>query len=421
MSKITKIQAREILDSRGNPTVEAEATLADGTVSRDSVPSGASRGKFEAWELRDGDPKRYQGQGVTKAVENVNTLIQEKLVGREAQDQQKIDWLMKELDGTDNKSKLGANAILAVSLAVCRAASSSEKKPLFKYLAEKFDLAKKNFSLPTPLFNLINGGQHADNKLSIQEFLLIPKLQSSFAEQLRMGAEIYHQLKDLLKEKGWLTGVGDEGGFAPEINDPKEVLELIVGAGKKAGYQPEKDFVLGLDVAASEFCQTEEGFQYKMEGFDPLDSKGLANYLLELAKEFPLWSIEDPLDQEDWQGWQYFTKKADDQLQVVGDDIFVTNQERLKRGIREKAANAILVKLNQIGTLTETVGTIKLAQSKNYQTIISHRSGETEDTFIADLAVGTNSGQIKSGGLARSERVATYNQLLRIEDQLDND
>ncbi len=420
MAKIKAIHGREILDSRGNPTVEAKVLLDDGSSAFDSSPSGASTGKFEVVELRDKDPKRYNGLGVSKAVENVNQTIQKELKGREASDQRKIDWLMKELDGKVNKSRLGANAILAVSLAVCRASALSDKKPLYKYLAERFDFPQKEFTLPCPLFNVINGGRHAQNKLSVQEFMIIPKQELEIEEKIRLGAEIYHQLKDLIKEKGYQTGVGDEGGFAPDIENPGEALEMIIQAGKRASYTARDDFTLGLDVAASEFSkQQDQGFQYQMQGFDPLDSKGLANYLIELTSSFPISSIEDPLDQEDWLGWQYLTEKAGQKIQIVGDDLFATNKERLKEGVEKKAANAILIKLNQIGTLTETVETIKEAQKSHYQSVISHRSGETEDVFIADLAVGSNSSQIKSGALARSERVATYNQLLRIKDELN--
>jgi len=421
MAKIKKIKAREILDSRGNPTVEAMVKLENGSIGCDSVPSGASTGKFEALELRDNDSSRFQGQGVLKAVKNIREEIAPKLIGRESSDQQKIDWLMKELDGTKDKSRLGANAILAVSMAVCRASARVDRKPLYQYLAETYQFPS-NYSLPTPLFNIFNGGKHAGNRLSIQEFMIIPKKETKFKEKLRLGAEVYQRLKEILKENNYSTGVGDEGGFAPEIENPKDVLELIVKAGEKAGYCAGDDFVLGLDVAASEFAEKNgDHFQYKMNGFDTLNSKGLANYLIELSQEFPIFSIEDPLDQEDWQGWHEMTKKAGDKTQLVGDDLFVTNQDRLKRGIEGKVANAILVKLNQIGTVSETIETIKLAHSKNYASIISHRSGETGDVFIADLAVATGSSQIKSGAPARFERVSKYNRLMKIEDGLRKD
>jgi len=421
MSKIKRIIGREILDSRGNPTVEAEVEVESGFKAYDSVPSGASTGKFEALELRDDDSKRYNGKGVLKAVENINGPISEELIGRDSVDQKKIDWLLKELDGTDNKTRLGANAILAVSLAVARVSAKEKGEPLFRYLESSYSLSiKDRNNLPVPMFNIINGGAHADNSLSIQEFMLVPVIKGQFEDKVRLGAEIYHQLKKLLKDANQPTGVGDEGGFAVDISNPKEVLELIMEAGKKADYIPQNDFAIGLDVAASEFSSREgDDFIYKMEGFDSLDSKGLSNYLLELTSNFPIISIEDPLDQEDWKGWQYIASKSVNKLQIVGDDLFVTNKDRLKKGIDKGVANSILIKLNQIGTLTETIETIKLAKQNNYSTIISHRSGETEDVFIADLAVATNSQYIKSGSLARSERVATYNQLLRIEDTIN--
>lgn len=419
MAKIKRISGLEVLDSRGNPTVEAEVELENGIKTRAITPSGASTGKFEAVELRDNNKDRYQGKGVKQAVENVSTLINDELKGREVDDQRKIDWLMKELDGTDNKNKLGANAILAVSMAAIRAAAISNKRSLYQQIAETFNLSAK-FNLPRPFFNILNGGQHANNKLSIQEFMLVPLVEGSFARQLRLGAEVYHQLKKELEESGQSSAVGDEGGFAPQISDPKQVLELIIEAGKKAGYQPKTDFAIGLDVAASEFSLNQDGkFGYKMDGFDNLDSKGLANYLLELADNFPIISIEDPLDEEDWQGWQYITSKTPEHIQIIGDDLFVTNKERLNKGIKLEAANSILIKLNQIGTVSETVDTVNMARENNFKLMISHRSGETCDSFIADFAVGIGGEQIKSGSLARSDRLAKYNQLLRIEKELN--
>jgi enolase len=419
MSKIKKIFAREILDSRGNPTVEAVVNLENGIKAEAAVPSGASTGKFEALELRDGDKDRYIGKGVLKAVENINGPINDKLVGRDVRAQKKLDWLMRELDGSDDKSNLGANAILAVSMALIRAAAKLEGRNLYEQIAVSFDLAK-NFNLPTPYFNIINGGEHASNKLSIQEFMLVPVIKDNFSEKLRLGSEIYHQLKDILIDLGETVAVGDEGGFAPNFDDPKKALDAIIESGGKAGYQPGKDFGISLDVAASEFSKEEQDrdFVYTMEGFDSLDSKGLSNYLLELADNYPIISIEDPLDQEDWSGWQYITGKAGN-IEIVGDDLFVTNAKRLKKGIELTAANSILIKLNQIGTVSETVEAINLARDNSYSFMVSHRSGETSDSFIADFVVGVGGNQIKSGSLARSERLSKYNQLLRIEESLN--
>ncbi len=415
MSKIKKIEAYQIIDSRGNPTIETVTYLTDGISARAAVPSGASTGKFEALELRDGDKSRFHGKEVQKAVKNVNEKIFNELKDRDPTDQKKIDWLMRELDGSRDKSNLGANAILSVSLSVSRAAAKLTGKKLYEYLAQTYDFSSKSFSLPTPQFNVLNGGQHAQNELAIQEFLIIPVGVDGFFEKLRLGCEVYYELKGILNDKGYSTGVGDEGGFAPDVNDPKEALSLLLEAGQKAGYTKGDDFVLGLDVAASEFSQKEnDKFSYQVTSDNTLDSKRLTNYLLELADEFYIGSIEDPLDQEDWQGWQYFSKKAGDDIQVVGDDLFVTNQKRLKKGIDMNIANAILIKLNQIGTLTETIETIKLAQKHNYRVVVSHRSGETTDPYIADLAVATSSQQLKSGSLARGERLAKYNRTLRI-------
>ncbi len=418
MSKIKKIIGREILDSRGNPTVEAEVYLDTGLMTKAAVPSGASTGKYEAVELRDGDEDRYVGKGVLKAVANINEDINDELVGRDVGNQKKIDWLLKELDGSDNKGRLGANAILAVSMATVRAAALVEGKPLYEQISQTFGF-NSNYQLPTPYFNIVNGGEHASNKLSIQEFMLVPVIDGNFEDKLRLGAEVYHQLKEIIESKGQPTTVGDEGGFAPNIDDPGQVLELIIEAGEKAGYKQVEDFAIALDVAASEFSSNDSGnFNYLMEGFDSLDSKGMSNYLLELASNYPIISIEDPLDQEDWQGWQYFTSKAPDSLAVVGDDLFVTNKDLLSKGIKLKAGNSILIKLNQIGTVSETVETIKQAQQANYDFMVSHRSGETSDSFIADFVVGVGGSKIKSGSLSRSDRLSKYNQLLRIEDKI---
>ena len=408
MSKIKDIKAREILDSRGNPTVEVDVILESGIIARASVPSGASTGSREAIELRDNDKNRYNGKGVLKAVNNVNTIIKEKLIGLDSLDQKLIDETMINLDGTKNKSNLGANAILGVSMANLKAASLYKKIPLYKYFNEEI-------SMPRPMMNILNGGAHADNGLDFQEFMIIPE-RENFKERLRVGAEVFHSLKEVLKENNLSTGVGDEGGFAPNLNTNKEALDLIIKAIEKAGYQPGKDVFLGLDVAASEFY---ENSKYNLKGENKvLSTDELIKYFENLVKKYPIISIEDPVDENDWEGFKKITEVLGDKIQLVGDDLFVTNKEYLKKGIDMKAGNAILIKVNQIGTITETIETINLAKENNYKTIISHRSGETEDTTIADLAVGLNLKQIKTGSLSRTDRVSKYNELLRIEESL---
>ena len=411
MAMITEVYAREILDSRGNPTVEVEVILEDGAVGRAAVPSGASTGVHEAVELRDGDKERYLGKGVTKAVDNVNDIIAEALIGLEATRQTEIDELLVRLDGTPNKGRLGANAILGVSMAVARAAASSVGLPLYLYLG---GVAAKE--LPVPMMNILNGGEHADNNVDIQEFMIMPVGAKSFSEALRMNAEIYHNLKALLKEKGLSTALGDEGGFAPNLKNNAEAIEVILEAVVKAGYKPEKDIVIALDVASSEMYK--DG-KYHFEGEGVVrTSEEMVDYLAELCEKYPIISIEDGLAEDDWAGWKLLTKKIGTKVQLVGDDLFVTNEERLVQGINKGVANAILIKVNQIGTLTETFNAIETAKRAGYTCIISHRSGETEDTTLADIAVAVNAGQIKTGAPARTDRVAKYNQLLRIEEDL---
>ena len=411
MAKIDAVGAREILDSRGNPTIEVEIILEDDAFGRAAVPSGASTGAFEAHEQRDGDKGRYMGKGVLGAVHAVLDDIDEALTDLDANDQRLIDETMIKLDGTSTKSKLGANAILGVSLANARAAAESNGLQLYEYLGEG-----KGVTLPVPLMNIINGGAHADTGVDIQEFMIVPLGAETYSEALRWGVEVYHNLKGLLQSKGLATGLGDEGGFAPELPTNVAALELIVEAIAKSGYTLGKDIALALDVAATEFYSEATG-TYKFEGKERTTDEMIA-YYTELLERFPLVSIEDPLAEDDWAGWTKMTAQLGDKVQIVGDDLYVTNPARLQRGIDEKAGNAILVKVNQIGTLTETRDAVELAQSKGMKAIISHRSGETEDTFIADLAVATNAGQIKTGAPARSERVAKYNQLLRIEEEL---
>ena len=411
MAKIDAVGAREILDSRGNPTIEVEIILEDDAFGRAAVPSGASTGAFEAHEQRDGDEARYMGKGVLGAVHAVLDDIDESLTDLDANDQRLVDETMIKLDGTSTKSKLGANAILGVSLANARAAAESNGLQLYEYLGEG-----KGVTLPVPLMNIINGGAHADTGVDIQEFMIVPLGAETYSEALRWGVEVYHNLKGLLQSKGLATGLGDEGGFAPELPTNAAALELIVEAIAKAGYTLGKDIALALDVAATEFYSEATG-TYKFEGKERTTDEMIA-YYTELLERFPLVSIEDPLAEDDWAGWTKMTAQLGDKVQIVGDDLYVTNPARLQRGIDEKAGNAILVKVNQIGTLTETRDAVELAQSKGMKAIISHRSGETEDTFIADLAVATNAGQIKTGAPARSERVAKYNQLLRIEEEL---
>ena len=409
MALIDVVIAREILDSRGNPTVEVEVVLDDETVARAAVPSGASTGAFEAYELRDGDKGRYGGKGVLKAVAAVEDTLGPAIEGFEATDQRAIDAALIEADGTDNKSKLGANALLGVSLAVARAAADSSGLDLFRYVG-----GANSHVLPVPMMNVINGGAHADSNVDVQEFMLLPIGAPSFREGLRWGTETYHALKALLNAKGYSTGLGDEGGFAPNLPSNRAALELLVEAIEKAGFTPGTDIALGMDVAASEFFK--DGV-YTFES-KPHSAEEMTAYYKELESAFPLVTIEDPLDEDDWAGWTHFTSEVGDKLQIVGDDLFVTNPVRLAKGIEQKAANSILVKVNQIGTLTETLDAVALAQTHSYTTVMSHRSGETEDTTIADLAVATNGGQIKTGAPARSDRVAKYNQLLRIEEEL---
>ena len=410
MALIEYIEAREILDSRGNPTVEVEALLDDGSFAVAAVPSGASTGAFEAAELRDGDEGYYGGKGVQKAVDNVNEIIYKEVVGWDATDQRGLDDVMIALDGTPNKSKLGANAILGVSLAVARAAAESAELPLYKYIG-----GPTVNLLPVPMMNILNGGAHADSNVDIQEFMIAPIGAESFAEALRMGAEVYHALKSVLKERKLATGLGDEGGFAPNLASNREALDLIEDAIKAAGYKPGKDVALALDVAASEFYDDDK---YLFEG-EKKDSAEMIEYYEQLVADYPLVSIEDPLNEEDWDGWAVITERLGDKVQLVGDDLFVTNVERLQRGIDDGAANALLVKVNQIGSLTETIDAVTLAHRSGFRSMMSHRSGETEDTTIADLAVALGCGQIKSGAPARGERVAKYNQLIRIEQELD--
>lgn len=409
MALIEAVGAREILDSRGNPTVEVEVLLDDDTVSRAAVPSGASTGAFEAYELRDGDKKRYGGKGVLKAVDAVVSVLGPALEGYDAADQRLVDAAMIELDGTDNKKKLGANAILGVSLAVAKAAADSADLPLFRYVG-----GPNAHTLPVPMLNVINGGAHADTNVDIQEFMILPIGASSFSEALRWGAETYHALKALLHSKKLSTGLGDEGGFAPDLKSNRAALDLLVEAITAAGFKPGKDIALGLDVAATEFFS---GGKYTFEG-KKVTAKHLLDYYADLVKSYPLVTIEDPLAEDDWKGWAELTAELGDKVQIVGDDLFVTNPKRLATGIEKGAANSILVKVNQIGTLTETLDAVALAQRSVYTAVMSHRSGETEDTTIADLAVATDCGQIKTGAPARSERVAKYNQLLRIEEEL---
>jgi enolase len=406
---IEAVDAREILDSRGNPTIEVEVLLGDGTVSRAAVPSGASTGVFEAYELRDGDKARYQGKGVLKAVEAVIDDLGPAVEDIDATDQRIVDLVLIEADGTDNKERLGANAILGVSLAVAKAAASSAGLPLFRYLG-----GPNAHTLPVPLMNIINGGSHADNDVDIQEFMIVPLGAESFSEALRWGVEVYHCLKALLQSKGLSTGLGDEGGFAPNLPSNRAALDLIVEAITIAGYVPGKDIALALDVAASEFF-TDGSYNFEGKKFS---AEEMSAYYAELVTDYPLVSLEDPLEEDDWDGYVHLTASLGDKVQIVGDDLFVTNPVRLAKGLTLKAANSILVKVNQIGTLTETMDAVALAQRAGYTAIISHRSGETEDTFIADLAVATDAGQIKTGAPARSERVAKYNQLLRIEEEL---
>lgn len=409
MAEIIAANAREILDSRGNPTVEVEVLLEDGVVGRAGVPSGASTGEFEAVELRDSDPERYLGKGVQQAVDAVLDDLNNAIAGFEAEEQRLIDQAMIDTDGTDNKSRVGANAILGVSLAVARAAAQSADLPLYRYLG-----GPNAHIMPVPMMNILNGGSHADSNVDIQEFMIAPIGAASFREALQWGTEVYHALKAVLKDRGLSTGLGDEGGFAPNLESNSEALDLIIEAIEKAGRKPGKDIALALDVASSEFFK--DG-AYQFEG-ETKTAADMTAYYADLVERYPLVSIEDPLDENDWDGWIELTGELGEKVQIVGDDLFVTNPERLRRGIESGAANSLLVKVNQIGSLTETFDAVMLAQTNRYTCMISHRSGETEDTTIADLAVATQAGQIKTGAPARSERVAKYNQLLRIEEQL---
>ena len=416
MTKIANIKACEVLDSRGNPTVEADVILEDGTIGTACAPSGASTGSREALELRDGDASRYLGKGVLKAVDAVNSKIRDALVGKDAADQRALDQIMLDLDGTENKANLGANAILAVSLAAAKAAAISLKKPLYAHIADINGTSGK-FSMPVPMMNILNGGEHADNNVDIQEFMVQPVSVTSFAEALRVGAEIFHSLKKVLKAQGLNTAVGDEGGFAPNLPSNEAALAAIKQAVEDAGYELGKDVTLALDCASSEFYK--DG-QYQLSGEGKsFDSEGFADYLAGLCERYPIVSIEDGMDESDWDGWKILPDKLGSKVQLVGDDLFVTNTKILKQGIEKGVGNSILIKFNQIGSLSETLDAIKMAQDAGYTAVISHRSGETEDTTIADLAVATCAGQIKTGSLCRSDRVAKYNQLLRIEEALE--
>ncbi|MDC1444960.1 MAG: phosphopyruvate hydratase [Rhodobacterales bacterium] len=411
MSTIIDILAREILDSRGNPTVEVDVILEDGTLGRAAVPSGASTGAHEAVELRDGDSSRYLGKGVLKAVEFVNGEIADALVGADALEQVELDEVMIELDGTPNKSRLGANAILGVSLAIAKAAADFTSQPLYRYIG-----GTSARTLPVPMMNIINGGEHADNPIDIQEFMIMPVSAKNIKHAIQIGAEIFHTLKKELSAAGHNTGVGDEGGFAPNLNSTKDALNFIMSSIEKAGYKPGEDVYLALDCAASEYY-SDGIYNYKGEG-KKLNSKENAEYLTDLVNNYPIISIEDGMDEDDWDGWKELTNLIGNKCQLVGDDLFVTNSERLKKGISNGSANSILIKVNQIGTLTETLEAVDVAHRAGYTSVMSHRSGETEDTTIADLAVATNCGQIKTGSLARSDRLAKYNQLIRIEESL---
>jgi len=412
MSEIREVIAREILDSRGNPTVEVDVVLEDGSWGRAAVPSGASTGAFEAVELRDNDEKRYLGKGVTQAVENVNSIIGPEILGLDALDQVGIDEYLIELDGTPNKGKLGANAILGVSMAVAKAAANYLGLPLYRYLG-----GTNARVLPAPMMNILNGGKHADNNVDIQEFMIMPLGAPSFGEALRMGAEVFHNLKKVLKGKGYNTAVGDEGGFAPNLKSNEEAIEVIVEAIEKAGYTPGKDIYIAIDVAANEIYK--DGL-YVLEGEGvKMSAAEMVEYYEKLCAKYPIVSIEDGMSEEDWEGWKILTERLGKKIQLVGDDLFVTNVERLQKGIELGVANSILIKLNQIGTITETLNAIELARQNGYTAVISHRSGETEDTTLADLAVAVNAGMIKTGAPSRTDRVAKYNQLLRIEEELD--
>ena len=412
MSSIAAIHGRQILDSRGNPTVEVDVVLTDGSFGRAAVPSGASTGAHEAWELRDGDDKHFLGKGVGKAVANVNSAIIHELLGMDATDQWGVDQKLLEIDGTPNKKNLGANALLGVSMAVAKAAAESTQQPLYRYLG-----GTAARLLPAPMMNIVNGGEHADNSVDVQEFMVMPLGFDTFSDGLRCGVEIFHHLKKVLQAKGLNTAVGDEGGFAPDLGSNKEALDLILEAIEKAGYKPREQVWIALDVAATEFFNGETG-TYKIDGKE-LKSSEMVDFLADWAENYPICSIEDGCSEDDWEGWKLLTDKVGDRVQLVGDDLFVTNTERLQRGIDEGIANSILIKVNQIGTLSETIEAIQLAGSAGYSAVTSHRSGETEDATIADLAVALSTGQIKTGSASRTDRMAKYNQLLRIEEQLE--
>ena len=412
MEKIEIIMAREILDSRGNPTVEVDVALNEGSFGHAAVPSGASTGVFEAVELRDKTKKRYMGKGVQKAVQNVNKVIAPALIGMEVTDQRLVDKTLIELDGTPNKGKLGANAILGVSLAVARAAADSLYIPLYRYIG-----GTGACRLPMPMMNILNGGLHAANNVDLQEFMIMPIGGKTFREALRIGVEVFHGLASVLKNKGFSTAVGDEGGFAPDLKSNEQAVEMVLAGIKKAGYRPGRDVVMALDPASSSFYKNGKYVFFKSDQ-SKLTGTKMIDFYADWVKRFPIFSIEDGLDENDWKNWKKMTQRLGDQIQIVGDDLFVTNTDRIARGIKEKSANAVLIKLNQIGTLTETLEAIQMAHRAGWNAVISHRSGETEDTFIADLAVATGTGQIKTGSLCRSERVCKYNQLLRIEEEL---
>ena len=417
MTKIVSIHARQILDSRGNPTVEADVTTENGVIGRAAVPSGASTGKHEAVELRDGDKNVYVGKGVLKALNNVNTLISDELKGMSVNEQALIDKAMIELDGTENKSKLGANAMLAVSMAVANAAAQENNQMLFEYLGDD-----DSTILPIPMMNILNGGSHADNSIDFQEFMVMPVGADSFSDALRMGTEVFHNLKEVLKSKGFSTNVGDEGGFAPNIGSNVEAIEIVLQAIEKAGYNAGEDMYIAMDAAASEFYNAEENvYHFHQSTGDKLTPSEMVSFWKDWSEKYPILSIEDGLDEDDWDGWKQLTEAIGEKVQLVGDDLFVTNVNRLSTGIEKGIANSILVKVNQIGTLTETIDAVKLAQDNSYTSVMSHRSGETEDTTIADLAVALSTGQIKTGSASRSDRMAKYNQLLRIEEKLGDE
>ena len=414
MSNILDIRSREILDSRGNPTVEVEVLTDDGHFGRAAVPSGASTGKYEAVELRDGDKKRFLGKGVLNACKNIEEIIREGLIGVDIFEQIYIDNIMLELDGTPNKSKLGANAILGVSMAVAKAAAAAAGQPLYRYIG-----GVNAHVLPVPMMNILNGGSHADNSIDFQEFMVVPVGAEFFSEGLRMGVEVFHSLKSVLKKKGYSTNVGDEGGFAPNIKSNKEAVEIVLKSIENAGYRPGEDIMIAMDAAASEFYNSKEKvYHFHQSTGDKLSSADMVAYWADWVKKYPIFSIEDGLDEDDWKGWKALNKKLGKKVQLVGDDLFVTNTKRLQRGIDEGSANSILIKVNQIGSLTETIDAVNMATRNGFTSVMSHRSGETEDTTIADLAVALNTGQIKTGSASRSDRIAKYNQLLRIEEEL---